>query len=164
MVEYIRDMWDLAAAGDRQGVFFFIVVYVLVILTYSLFYQRYVASWSGTRGKLVQLGLRIFGATGWVISEQEYVTTSLYEYSVGGEKFQGKRVSPWAIVASYNVRFVLNKQMKHIKRYGDDGVEVYFNPKNPEKSFLIKPGKMGMAVTAMLAVAPMLFYVFEYHA
>ena len=164
MIDYFGEMSGLAAEGHRQGIFFFASFYTLLMLTYSVIYQLRITSWPSANGVLVKAGVEQFGATDWVKANQDYVASSLYEYSVDGTAYQGSRVSPWVIVASHNARFVLKKQMSNIKQNADGSVEVFFNPKKPKKSFLIKPGRVGLSVTFALAVTPFLLYWAEYHA
>lgn len=158
MIDYIKAMFDLALDGDKQGFLFFICLYALVVCGYSVLFQLRVARWPEAKGALLQGGVSKIGGTEPVRSNQEYVASALYEYSVDGTLYQGKRVSPWVMVASHNAKFLLEKQMRGIQRDADGGVSVFFNPNNPKKSYLIKPGKLGIAFTLSLAVGPMLLY------
>ena len=75
----------------------------------------------------------------------EYVASSLYSYRVGSQDYKGSKVSIWVVVASYNARFLLQKKLDLVERVGDTGVVVYYNPKKPAKSVLLKPGLLGLA-------------------
>ena len=158
MINYLQDMWQLASEGERQGVFFFASVYTFLVLGYSFYRQRLTLQWPATRGVLHSARLARFGGPEWQLSDQDYRTDALYEYTVAGETYQGKRVSPWVIVASHNARFILQRQLNKIDRHEDGQVTVFYDPKRPAKSFLIKPGKVGMIFTAALAIAPLLLY------
>lgn len=158
MTEYLIQMWDLAKTGDKQGVIFFAALYALVLLTYSLIHQIRIANWPSTTGRLLAANVDKFGGSHANLSDQDYVSKALYEYTVGGVTYQGSRVSPWVIVASHNARFILQSQLKKIKKNADGSVELYYSPSKPSKSFLIKPSATGMVVTFVLAVAPIAFY------
>jgi len=162
MIDYVVEMWVLASEGDKQGVIFFAALYTFVMAMYSSVFQLNVMKWPSTRGELQQAAVSKIGGTDLVTSEQEYIAKALYRYHVDGESFQGKRVSPWAISTSHNANFVLEKQMQGIHRYDDGSVQVFYNPKKPKKSFLIKPGKFGLAFTMLLAVLPLVLYVYAY--
>lgn len=162
MIDYIMAMFDLAMAGDKQGFMFFVCLYALVTCGYSVFFQLRVSRWPEAKGALLQGGVSKIGGTEPVRSNQEYVASGLYEYVVDGALYQGKKVSPWVMVASHNAKFLLEKQMRGVHRYADGGVRVFFNPTNPKKSYLIKPGKVGIAFTLGLAVGPMLLYGYSY--
>lgn len=162
MLDYIMEMFDLAVDGDKQGFMFFVCLYALVVCSYSVFFQLRVARWPETKGALLQNGVSKIGGTDPVRSNQEYVASALYEYVVDGTRYQGKRVSPWVMVASNNAKFLLEKQMRRIYRYADGGVSVFFNPNNPKKSYLIKPDRVGGVFTLSLAVGPMLLYGYSY--
>ena len=162
-MEYFFEMWALAMEGEKQGIFFFISLYVLVLAGYSTVYQFKVARWPATKGVLLDAEVQQWGATEWAKSNQEYAATALYKYKVAGKEYQGQRVSPWVIVASHNVRFILAKQLGHIQKNDDGSIVVYFNPGKPRKSFLIKPGAIGLAVTSASAVLPMLLYWLNYY-
>lgn len=162
-VGYIEMMWNLALQGQAQGIFFWVALYVFLVLLYSLIYQIKVASWPTVPGDLIHSGTRKFGSTEWAKSDQEYVASALYSYVVHGKEYQGHRVSPWVIVASHNMKFILDKQIKLIQKHPNGKVPVFYNPKRPEKSFLIIPGAKSQITTAILAVIPFAMYIFKYY-
>lgn len=162
-LSYFPQMWELALKGELQGVFFYASLYALVMGAYSLVFQMRVAAWPSTRGLLIKADVEKFGPTEWAIMNQDYSAEALYAYEVAGSGYEGKRVSPWVIVASHNAKFVLEQQMKGITQNVDGSVAVYFNPKNPKKSFLIRPGRFGMVFTLAIAVVPISWYLSSYH-
>jgi len=103
------------------------------------------------------------GGTDPVLSHQDYAVRALYEYSVGGVVYQGIRVSPWVMLASHNAKILLEKQMRGIDKSEDGSVKVFYNPNYPKKSFLIKPGRIGIMITFILSVAPIWLYWIRYH-
>jgi len=163
VLNYIQKMWQLAMNGDVQGIWFWGALYFLLLCAYSLIYQLRTRRWPSTQGELASLGIEKSGATTRVKSDQEYVSNSLYRYRVDGEEYEGVRISPWVFVASHNVQTVLKKQLESVQRESDGRVKVFYNPKNPRKSFLILPGPAGIAVTAVLGLCPMLLYWMKFH-
>jgi hypothetical protein len=112
---------------------------------------------------LVTAGLSRFGATTWATTDQEYVTKALYQYRVGGVSYEGQRISPWVIVASHNARVVLEKQMASIQRLSGDKVKVFYNPKRPQKSYLVIAGWFGIVCIVLIAVLPLVYYYFRFY-
>lgn len=160
---YIEEMWRLALEAEPQGVLFWVGVYTFVVCTYSLLFQIRTRSWPSVEGELVQAGVRMFGAHEFVLANQDYVSNALYHYRVSGVAYEGTRISPWLFVASHNMRFILEKQMSSIQRQANGGVKVFYNPKKPQKSYLIIAGKMGIIITSVTALTPLFLYVLKYH-
>ena len=163
LVDYVSEMFDLAAAGDTQGIWFWAAVYAALVCGYSVFHQLRVRRWPSTMGRLERLGLRKFGATEWARSEQDYVGDALYTYRVDGTLYEGSRVSPWVVVASHNARALLSWQQRGVEHGEDGGVRVYYDPARPGKSFLIVPGRVGLVVTVGAALVPAVTYLFRFH-
>lgn len=163
VISYVSDMWALASTGHRQGVFFFAAMYACLACSYSTFYQLRIVRWPSARGKLLDAKLTIFGAADPLLANRDYKATTLYEYSVDGNTFEGSRLSSWLILASHNARFVLEVQLKQVESFDDGSVTVHFNPKNPEKSFLIKPGIIGLLLTSTIAIGFPILYAVDYH-
>ena len=84
MINYLQDMWHLAAQAEPQGIWFWAAAYAAVIFAYSVVYQLRIRNWPSTEGELVEAGVRKFGATDLIKSDQDYVSTALYRYSVSG--------------------------------------------------------------------------------
>ena len=164
ILSYSRQMFRLAAEGQTQGVFYWAAIYAFLICSYSLWFQVRTRSWPSTNGSLKQLGIEKFGATVSSASNQDYIGKALYTYTVSGKPFEGSRISPWVFVASHNARYLLSKQQSKIRFDPDGEVRVYYNPKNPQKSYLQVAGKTGIIVTMLLGAAPIVFYWFRYHA
>lgn len=153
-------MFQLASAGRLQGIWFWAALYAFVVCTYSLVFQIRTRYWANTKGKLTSLDINTFGAREWSLSDQEYVGQALYAYTVNGIHYDGTRISPWLFVASHNAKIILHKQLSKIQQYPDGKVKVFYNHKNPRKSYLILPGKIGITVTLVLSILPaILFYV-----
>jgi hypothetical protein len=163
IITYFKEMWQFASQGQTQGIWFWAASYWLVIVLYSLVVQIRTRFWPFTQGELVKLGVEKFGASDWDKTNEEYVSKTLYKYNISGVDYNGTRVSPWILVASYNLRFVLEKQMSSIQRLPGGKVKVFYNPKNPNKSYLIVPGYIGINITLLISVLPLILYYFKYY-
>jgi len=159
---YAMRMYDLMLEGETQGVFFFIVVYSTLVLSYSLFFQMRINRWPIVTGELISKSATKFGATEWATTNQEYVADALYKYNVAGKEYMGKRISAWVMVASHNAKFVLEKQLSSI-RVVDGKVDVYYNPKKPQKSYLIITGIKSQLFTVFIMLVPLVGYLSKYH-
>jgi len=83
---------------------------------------------------------------------------------VSGVNYSGSRVSPWLIIVSHNLRFILKKQISDVQQSADGKVRVFYNPKNPQKSFLIIAGKVGIFITLIISVLPFILFYYKYYA
>ena len=95
-------------------------------------------------------------------SLMEAFQAALYEYSVGGRSYENSKISPWIMVASHNVRFLLHRQRRKVSVGPEGEVIVYYNPRRPEKSILIKPRPVGQLITAAIGIAPLALYASRY--
>ena len=162
LIDEIKSTIVSAANGDEQSIVLLGAIYVLLVCIYSVVWQIRMNSWPNVSGRLEKLGLRKIGATKWAITDQEYVSDALYTYRVGGKEYKGKRVSPWVMVASHNLRSLLRLQQNIVEvRHGNE-VTVYYNPGKPGKSFLVRTGPVGQIFTALIGIGPLLFYLVKY--
>ena len=162
-IEAIRETISSALAGDERSIFLLACVYTLVVCVYGAFYLARVSRWPSAKGKMIRDGLSHFGVTDLVKAEQEYVTDVRYEYEVNGKNYVGKRLSPWLIVASHNARFVLDMQLSRINKSTDGHVTVYYNPRNPKKSYLIRTGLLSQVVVISIGFVPAVLYFHKYY-
>lgn len=162
-IDYLQDMWRLAMEANPQGIWFWAGVYAFVVCMYSVVFQIRTRSWPVAEGELVQAGVKKFGARDVVLANQDYVSKALYHYSVSGVVYEGKKVSPWIIVASHNMRFILEKQMSTIQYHPNSKVKVFYDPAKPQKSYLIIAGKVGLVITSLIGLAPLVLYILKYH-
>jgi len=163
ILNYFQHMVDLASEGELQGIWFWASCYMLVVCLYSAYFQIRTRFWATTVGNIHNLGLKKFGISN-DLSEQQYRGKVLYSYSVNGQTYEGTRISPWVFVTNYNAKGLLLKQQAGIDMPTKDTVTVYYNPKKPQKSFLLKASKFGILVTLTSAVAPFLGYVSRFYA
>ena len=163
LIIYCQEMWQLAINGNGQGVFFWFAVYIFIVGLYSLIFQIRMRSWHVVQGKLIKFGLDQFGHA-MSKSDQNYWAGALYNYSVSGVDYSGTRVSPWLILVSHNLKFILEKQMSYVQRLSDGSVKVFYNPNNPKKSFLIIAGNTGIGITLLISILPLILFYSKYHA
>jgi len=152
-------MWALAADGERQGVLFFVTVYTFVVGGYSFVRQMLARRWPSVKGDLLDAGIKAVGGHDPRDSDQDYKASSSYRYVVDGQVFEGSRVSVWVVVTSRNARFLLQRQLDKIQRDANGRVDVFYNPRRPDKSFLLRPGWFGVLVTLGIAVVPIILYL-----
>lgn len=163
VISYLQQMLYLASEGNLQGVWFWAAFYILLVCLYSTYFQIQTRFWASTHGTLLKLGAETFGSTN-DLSEQQYQGNALYSYTVNGKTYKGSRISPWAFVTNHNAKSLLLKQQTGIKISAQNSVTVFFNPKKPKKSFLLKANKFGVVVTLITAIVPFLSYIGRFHA
>ncbi|WP_157694103.1 DUF3592 domain-containing protein [Hydrogenophaga crassostreae] len=156
-------MWQQLWQGEAQAIIFWAAVYCFLIGLFSLTYQLRIRSWRVASGVLAKAGLERWGGPEWVKSDQQYSLKAAYVYRVDGRVHEGHRVSSWVMVASHNARFLLESQLKGVQRHADGTVSVFYNPRRPHKSFLIRPGVVGMLVTCVLMLGPAFYYWERFH-
>lgn len=163
MFHYFEDRARSILEGDPQGIFFCVSIYTFVLLMISFIYQLRILRWPKVIGQLHGLDITEWGVKERQRSNQMYEATSSYSYSVNGVEYESNRVSPWYVLASRNARFLLEAQLNSITGISDGRVGIYYDPKNPKKSYLIKPGRFGILTTLVISVAPIILYVLKYH-
>lgn len=153
--------WNLLVAkiqaGDEKSLAFCITLFCVIGCVFSICFQYRVWRWPFVWGELIEAGIEKAGGTDLVKSEQDYIANTNYTYTVGSKEYTGKRISAMAIMASHNARGVLARQLKGIE-ISNNKVKVYYNPKNPQKSYLIRGSVFQVVFTAamllgMLAVS-----------
>lgn len=154
--------WSRVMEGDRQSILLLVSLYCFLVLGYSTIYQCRMRRWPSTTGHLANFGKKVFEPSA-SRSDTTYRPNALYEYYVNGKQYQGKRVSAWIVVASHNAKGILDWQSRGVERVGDDQVRVFYNPENPSKSVLIKPGQAGLAMTVLGAVLPLGLHLYHYY-
>lgn len=162
-VQQFIDTISLALKGDTQSVFFLVAAYSFILLFYSFIYQVRVSRWPTTTGVLDEGRISEWGAHQRQRGNQNFKLFAACRYEVAGITYDGSRVSPWLVIASANARFLLSKQLNSISRKNENAVLVYYNPRKPKRSFLVKPGRSGMFTTIVLACLPAILYVAEYY-
>ncbi len=162
MLEALVDTMRAALEGDKQSLLLIAAVYMLLVCGYSVLYQVRMSRWPGVSGKLRYLDIELFGARERALPNRQYHADALYEYRVDGRSYENSKISPWVMVASHNVRFLLHRQLRRVSVGPEGEVIVYYNPRRPQKSALIKPGPVGQWITVLIGVAPLALYVSRY--
>lgn len=156
--EYFAQNWALLLQGEPRGILFYTALYLPVMAGYSFLYQCRVARWPSVPGRLQESGVTHFGVTEWQRGRQRYRTQVAYAYTVNGKPYTGSRLSTWGMVASHNALFLLRGQLRKMAVGTDGQVQVFYNPTNPRKSVLVKPGMAGRILTLLVAVVPLALY------
>lgn len=159
MANTLNSFFESLMSGDEQAILIVVAAYFALMGLISLIFQLRILSWPMTNGTLVHSDLSKWGASNFA-DEQDYEAEVKYHYQVDGKQYEEKRLSPWYMVVSANMRFLLRWQLTGITRLTPEEVAVFYNPSAPEKSYLIKPGKVGLGITAAIAIAPIIFLIF----
>ncbi len=162
MLETLTKVIQAALKGDEQSLSLIAAVYMLLVCGYSVFYQVRMSRWPSVPGKLRHTKIRTFGARERVLADQDYVADALYEYEVDGTPYENSRISPWVIVASHNVRFILHRQLNRITIGPDGEIAVHYNPQRLENSVLKTPRAVGQLITMTIGIAPTALYAARY--
>ncbi len=64
--------------------------------------------------------------------------------------------------ASHNAKGILDWQLRGVERLSSEHVRVFYHPKRPAKSLLIRPGLPDIGVTGFGAVLPLALYLYHY--
>jgi len=136
---------DAALGGQFEGIFAIVFFALSFACAYSVTYQLRIRSWPSTTGKLLKAATEEFGATEIVPSDVDYVNSVAYEYAVDGTVYIGKRFSPWTVVATHNLKSLLERQLGDLAP--GNAVRVIYNPRKPGLAFLRRPGPIGILVT-----------------
>lgn len=155
MFDYLKKMIDLSLVGDIQGIFFWIVFYITLACLVSLFFQLQVRSWPSTTGKLIKLEVGGSG-TELAVHQRDHFLEAEYHYSIDGEHYSGSRISMTTIWTLGGFKYLLLKQLAAVEKLPNGNVKLYYNPKAPKKSYLIKPSTMSYILTIM----PSVFFLF----
>lgn len=158
MADTLNSFFERVVSGDEQAILIVVAAYFALMGLISLTYQVRILSWPMISGTLVRSDLSKWGATNRA-HEQDYEAEVTYHYRVDGKHYEGKRLSPWQMLVSANMRFLLRWQMAGITRLTQEEVAVFYNSSAPQKSYLIKPGKAGLCVTAAMVVLPIIYLI-----
>ena len=106
------------------------VLYALVVTLYIYLFTKKLKKWPYVLGELAEISI---GPTPGIRTVAGRVR---YTYEVNGVVYKGKRLSPFTV--SGHVRNIISKQMAKIEYVPKDQVKVFYNPKNPSKSYLVR--------------------------
>ena len=145
---------------DRTAILNLVAGYFFICGISGLLYWRRVRAWPQVSGQLIKSEIESVGLD-LQTRDMNYHANLRYQYSVGGIDYEGKRLSPIQIVASTNMRALLRWQMRYITylEAGKDRIAVFYNPKKPQKSYLIKPLKVEPFIYISFAALPLIFWL-----
>ena len=161
LFEYPKRMFDLLLLGDVQGILFLATAFVTLACLVSLAIQMKAARWQSVVGNLIKLELDGTGVRDH-IGQGNYYIDAEYEYRVDGVNHKGRGVSLALIWTGKSMQFVLRRQMAAVQRQPDGKVLVFYDPKKPEKSYLIKPSMLSKILTLVPIVFMITIYVKGY--
>lgn len=107
------------------------LAYSLLVIAYMVIYARKIKKWPFVVGTLLKAEVELFHT----IERGSAYGLVEYEYEVDGERFVGNRLSP--LVFQGQVRKLINKQLRKIHYVSGNQVRVFYNDKDPRKSFLV---------------------------
>ena len=140
MLDYLHRMLDLALDKQLQGIHFWGTVYTLLVLAGSLWHVLRVRGWPSTQGQLLRLGIRPIGGAEPLRADQQHVPDALYSYQVQGQHYQGHALSVWKLSASGLLIGAAELQPRQVEADASGAVTVFYNPRHPHKSLLLRPG------------------------
>lgn len=146
--------------GDPETWFLLFVLYCIATGSYGFIYCLRISRWPSVIGELTQKEIELMSPSA-VTSDQNYSTQLTYLFKVDGEEYRGHRLSPFIIIVSYNLRFFLRLQMKHVEVSDDGKVRVFYNPRRPEKSYIIPPGAIGYTFIISFMLLLLILYLFN---
>lgn len=106
------------------------VLYALGVTLYIYLFTKKLKKWPYVLGELAEIS---------IVPTYEIRTVAgrvRYTYEVNGVVYKGKRLSPWSVTG--HVKSIISKQMTKIEYVPKDQVKVFYNPKNPSKSYLVR--------------------------
>ncbi len=135
-------------AGDADAILLTAAGYFILVGVFGLISMYRKSKWPSVIGQL--LDEKIEGAWGGRHDETNFGAKVLYRYSVDGVTYENDQINVWHIRMTYNLRALLKWQFRFIERHGQSRVTVYYNPKRPEKAYLVVPGVKQMAFVSVL--------------
>ena len=148
----MQEFVDQLLAGERDAILFAAAFYFLLMAVLATIQMVRLSRWPSVIGDLRKEGIGLDWADGFRPDENEYSAHVQYEYIVNGQIHEGDRLNPWSAMATHNLRNLLRVQFRWIERRDGDRVRVYYNPRNPEKSYLHVPGWRAIALVVGLCL------------
>lgn len=104
--------------------------YAVLTIMYSVWFVVSTRQWPYTEGKLIRAD-----AKGVRVGRGSTVDVE-YTYELAGVEYTGRRLSPLIFARGMSKSFV-NKQIKQIQYCENGSIKVFYNPKKPQKSYLV---------------------------
>lgn len=111
---------------------------------------------------MLRLGVREFAGPALNPADQAYVPDALYAYEVAGRAYQGRELSVWKISASGILRGTAGLLPARVKADAAGRVPVYYHPKRPHKSLLLRPGVATVVSVWLLMALVAGFYLWRW--
>ena len=105
---------DNLRADEPEAWLSLFVIYWTLMCAYGLIYCMRINRWSSVFGELLRIEVGPMSPS-FNTSDQNYSAELSYSFVVDGTEYKGHRLSPFYVFVSYNLRFLLNLQMKHIE-------------------------------------------------
>ena len=136
----MTDFMKRLFAGDRDAILWGAAGYFALMALLSMIHMLRLSRWPSVTGKIHEQRVERTGIGASSADEQEYEAKVRYSYIVDGVAYESDRLNPWLVTATHNLRALLRLQFRSIERRGGNNVTVYYNPGNPQKSYLHVPG------------------------
>jgi hypothetical protein len=107
-------------------------LYFLGIIAYSIWHSRQLSNWPFVIGTLLNADVEVSN----VLEYGNAYEKVRYQYEVEGKTYIGDRLSP--LLFRGQVRKIIEKQIAKIEFTSSGKVKVYYDKKNPSKSFLVR--------------------------
>ena len=118
--------------STEQLVIWAAVAYLVLMLAYSYIRSLKIHAWPYVVGKLQDADVDYLH----MVDRYSAWDRVSYEYEVDGEKYIGKRLSP--LIVRGQVASKIKKQLAKIEYVSKDQVKVFYDKKDPSKSYLVK--------------------------
>ena len=110
-----------------------IFVYFAICIPLIIFKFRGISKWHCTEGVLLNAEVKAHYSSEYSSS----FARVKYQYWVDGTEYMGHRLSPHLFggISAYGI---IEKQIKKIEHLPNGKIRVFYNPKKPHKSYLIR--------------------------
>lgn len=161
MFDYPMLMFELMLKGQVQGIFFWVVFYTTVACIVSFVIQIKIMRWPSVIGTLIKLEIGGSGSE-QAVQQRDNFLEAEYRYDIAEESYTGKRVSPTVIWTLGGLKCLLKRQIDAVEKLPDGKVRLFYNPKAPQKSYLIRPSKIALGMTLLPSIFFLYLYVSSY--
>ena len=155
MSEFIESL----LAGDQNAIIKAVLAYFVIVGCYAIFVTFRMSRWPSVIGQLHSIGEKA-GVPSWSPDEQNFTGHARYTYTINGINYENDCLSPFYLLASYNLRFLIRWQLRFVERVKPDGVRIYYHSKKPKKSYLIRIGLRSKTLVIAIFVVPIAFLSF----
>lgn len=162
MTEYLQRSVDMAFSNGLQSLHFWATLYILTILLSSIWYIVRVRAWPSAEGHLLRnrpssSSTQLHGA-----DIEDHASSALYRYSVNGSPYEGARVSLWTEKIFWSTQSAVRHLPLHAQQALTGNILVYFNPKRPERSLIVRPGWGSIVCLWSLSIFAAGYYVWRW--